>query len=399
MASLIFDVAKDTVKLVKKYNNKLLIEQATAQSEALSGKHIIKLKEPGVLGTVNIRAGGNTSTGQIDDGGATTYTSSDPKQLHYYPKVFFGGLRFGRMLAKQMKSPREGVRLVQEESKNEMERLGALLGKAVFSSKLADVATATTANTSTTTTVTDASGFEIGMTVDVYDDSDGFVEQVTITKIAFDDDYDNATTLTFTGSGTGGACANSWTSSPAYYFRLKGSVSGSTDMDTIENAASATAPLYGQAVTAYNWFGNTKANMGSLSLDKLDQLAVLHSRRRKKDFDRVFMDRVNARRYVKLADSLKRFTPAGGDLRGETSLAYDGVKIVVDENVGNSKIFLINRDDVKLHCFSDFAPDDDEMSKMHLAEGTYDWLLPISGHFALRVERRTGCSVATGITG
>lgn len=403
-SGITWNSATDIPKVVKEYELEMH-EQVMAESTALREGFIKSFERRGVHGTVLVNAGGNGSVRHIGDGGSRAYGGRTPVKKNYYPSILVGGLRIGRSAAHQTQDLEDGVDLVMTEAEAMKSDMGWQNAVAMYDHNLGTVNTATTANTSTTTTVSDASRFEPGMKLDVYDTSNNFVESVTITDVAYADDPGSDATITFSGGGTGGACANSWLTT--HYFELGGT--GNDDgygMVSLADIASDSGAVYGLAATAgYNWRGYLNSATGRLTKAKIENMETVCWQRRKKMATCFITTKLNETRYARIEDDKLTYSQ-GSDLdpRGKGKLAFNGTPIVLDEAVGNSKWFRHYDEDVKVHVFLPLGVDDyrdrsiNDLGRLHSAEDTHDYLLALSMERNLRCVRRSGIGLLDGIT-
>lgn len=398
MSSIIFnsDVTPDLIRRMTPQVN----AQALAVSPALDEGWIPMYDKKGVQGSVMVRAGGNQKTGFIADGGTTSYASKAPKRLKYDAKILYTGLRIGRQAADMTEDIDDGVDLVLDAFEVAKEDMGRQLATAVQGARLGNPTAAVTADTDDSVTVSDTAGFEIQCEFDVYSDADAFVETVLCTDVEYN--ADGTGTVTFVGAGTGGAADNSWTTS--YKFYLKGAApSGGEQITSVEDVC-ADGSLYGQANTAYGWASFLDSTAAVLSRTKLDNLALGRFRLAKKPFDCLLGNSVMEQRLARLEEDQIRYAdPSKGlDRRGEGRLHYKGKPFVVDENIKSTNLILTRKDSLKLHRFQMFAPPGGEKAKrsqMRWAEGTHDYILPMSGYFELRCENRRQVAMCSAISG
>ena len=393
-----FIASSDIPLLLKRWNQKVN-EQSFKAMEAVDGGHIEIIDRDQVRGTVNMRAGGAAGAGWIQDKSAITYGGKDPTQAYYDPCVLFAGFEIGRLAANQTKNVKDGVDLVRDSIDALIGEIQQVLARSIFSSLNSPIRTTTTANSSTTTTLDEPGGLEVGMAMDVYNDSNAFVETVTITNIAYSSDPTADITITFTGGGTGGACANNWTKDTFNaYLHGAGPSAATTDYQMVSfEDITAAANLYGKATTQNNWSGNLDSSTTTLTREAMDALYVLIVRRRKMAPTAIFVDSVNEARYSRLEEDKVRYSAGGAgglDSRGKGKLTFRGVPLIVDENAGQSNVWFHQKKDVKIHRFQKFSPDGSNGGKgevqMITSENTYSYKVPYSGAFNLRVEARAG---------
>lgn len=395
--ALAFDAATDIPLLLKRWNQKVN-EQSFKHMPAIDEGFIEVIDKAQVRGTVNIRAGGATKAGWIADKATIAYGGKDPAQAHYDPAILFAGFEIGRLAADQTENVSDGVDLTKDSLDALIGEIQQVLARSLFSAKIGPIRTATTANSSTTTTLDEPGGLEVGMSMDVYDGSNAFVESVIITNIAIPADLSDIT-ITFSGGGTGLSCASSWTKDTYIaYMHGAGPSAATTDYQMVSfEDVTAAANLYGKSYTANNWSGSLDSTSTELTREVMDNLYINIVRRRKKAPTAIFVDSVNEARYQRLDEDKVRYAAGGKgglDSRGKGRLMYRGIPLVVDENAGASNMWFHQKEDVKLHRFRKFSPDgsnsNKRAAKLIVSEDAYSYKVPYSGAFNLRVQARAG---------
>ena len=231
------------------------------------------------------------------------------------------------------------------------------------------------------------------MTFTVYNGA-SLVESALVTNVAI-----NATT----GVGTITLSANAggaWAAGrDVYLYGAK--ASGMTSLDDV----CAAADLYGVTYTTNDWSGNLDSSTTTLTASALKSLSVLCARRSGKKPSHVLCNSVGEQRLYEAMGDAIRFSPGGNvdDYGGK--LMFDGRPVVVDENCGDSDVYLIDAAQLKLHVFRDFAPELDGMKKPGMGRGgvlvsdsTLDYNAQIYGAFNLRCEQRNGFGRMSGLT-
>ena len=112
--------------LVGRHTNSVVNEQVNLAAPVIGEGVIKKLNKPDKLGVVNVKAGGNSSTGWIADSGTLpTAANVTPTQGTYQPKALLTHLKIPRLAAQLASSADDGIDLVREQ----MESAGADLGR------------------------------------------------------------------------------------------------------------------------------------------------------------------------------------------------------------------------------------------------------------------------------
>ena len=162
--------------LVGRFNNKVVVPQALLSFPALDKKVVTTLKKPTERGTVNVKAGGLSSTGLIADAGTLpTGASNDITQLTYDPTFIMSRLSIPRGGSTISRNPEDGVDVVMEQMETAGRDLGRTLGRAFYKSTLSTPLAAVSSGA--TLTVTDVAGWRIGATVE-HRESGGNLVQV-----------------------------------------------------------------------------------------------------------------------------------------------------------------------------------------------------------------------------
>jgi len=389
----------DINKLVHRFTNSVLNAQALLNCPALEKGYIKRTKRKGVVGNVNIKAGGIDSTGNLADGGTLpTGSSVAPVQAQYNPVIFFSRLSIPRLAAKNVASKEDGIDLVFEEMETVGRDLGRVLGRAIFSSSLGNPATSVTADTDTTFETADPSGFRLGSSIDVYNGST-YIERVIITNVSIPVAGGNAT-ITFEGGGTGGAAANSWTTSYALWLR------GSKENGMVSfSDVCADATLYAKSQNSDEWSGNLDSTTTTLTVAKMRRMSTTIKRRRGQKWTCLLLNSINEERYSNMLLANRRFPSGKMDAVGGMAHEFEGRMLVVDENVGDSDIFYHTDEDVQLHEFYDFAPETDgggspgmNRNAVIVSDDSYTYDVQIAGAFNLRVLRRNGTGHFSALT-
>lgn len=377
--------------LVGRFSNKLVHKQALMSFDALEAGEVQKDDKPTQRGTVNIKAGGLSSTGLIaDDGTLPSGASLDITQLTYDPCWIFGRLRIPRGGAVISNNPEDGVDVVMEQMESVGRDLGRHLGRVFYKSKLEDIATASS-NTSTSATGVfssiDASGYRIGMTVEQRDSSGDLVQTFTIDDITLDADGTNGASITTSADFSATALADG---DDLY---VKGSYANT--FVSLDDAADSSTTVYGQAATALEWKGNEDSTTTTLTAEKLHDLIVNVNRRGDEKPSCLIMNPLNEARLYETMDDEIRYVGNKMDQYG-LQMTFKGLKVCVDRNVPDTHIFVHNKRAARLHQFREFGPDFDGGKKPGMSRGavivsdtTFSYDVQLFGGFQGRfLERR-----------
>tara|TARA_R110000751_G_scaffold20073_1_gene59219 strand:- start:4469 stop:5881 length:1413 start_codon:yes stop_codon:yes gene_type:complete len=178
-------------------------------------------------------------------------------------------------------------------------------------------------------------------------------------------------------------------------------------MVSLAQCASNNA-LYQMPTPPSAYTGNTSTISSQLTMSAMRDMSTKIKRRCGYGWHMLVMNSVNLQRYFQIGivgagDNFMNFLPgqttqdADG---GKVMPTFQGMPIVVDENVSDHDIFYFNKDDVKLAEFKDFAPDQDGGSGAHgMVDRTklvYD--TQIWGMYNMRVQRRNSMGLITGIS-
>jgi hypothetical protein len=381
----------------------------------------------------------------------------------YLPKVFFTRLSIPRGAAHLADGGRDGVRLVREELEVAGRQLGKVLGQAVFAAPVATVfATGVTApgvtpgavGVANANTTVQAGGAAAGTQLAV-DTIAGLYEgqflslptaaaangtSVQITEIVYNEnEWPDGSALTFTaGAYTGFTIRVSQADAAAAATTTQGTGiavgppiapvspggTGLLSQQTGGNNAAGTAyeliapdpmvslgeaagnaAMYAMPTPPAAYTGNTQVLNGALTASAMRDMSTTIKRRAGYGWHMLVMNSNNLQRYF---ENTIATTAALNFLPGETTKDSDGgsavpmfqgLPIVVDENVDDNRIYFFNKDDIKLAEFKDFGPDQDGTNSHGMVDRTkliYD--TQIWGMYNMRVQRRNSMGMISGIT-
>jgi hypothetical protein len=383
--------------IIGRWNNSKVVPQANLAAPLVGEGVIKKLNKPNQRGIINVKGGGLASTKFIGDGGTLPAGASKTiAQVSYDPVAIFTRLDIPRIGAAISANPEDGVDVVLEQMKTAGEDLGQKLGRGIYKSSLGSPA-AQVDPADTTFDVADASGFREGMSVDVYNSSEVYLETVVILDVALPVSGD--ATVTFSGGGTGGGAASTWATSAVLY------MAGSKEDSLVSlTDACAASTLYGKAVTSDEWSGNLDATTTTFTPEALKSLLVRVRKRRQKKPSHVLCSPVGEQRIYQSMDDEIRYVSGKMDQYG-LKLAFDGLPVFVDENCPDASVFLFQKEDISLHCYREFAPDMDGGKKgsmnravVIVSEDKLSYDVQIWGAYQLRVERRNGSAHMSALT-
>jgi hypothetical protein len=391
--------------LVGRFTNSVVNEQAN-NAAPLIGKGIIKkLNKPDKVGIVNIKAGELASVKFLADG-ATLPVGGDklPVQGTYLPVGLLERITIPRMSAALASSTDDGIDIVKEQMETAGKTLGRQLERGIFGSQIGSP-TATVNAASTTFTVADVSPFRVGMAFEVYNGStaiEGTSEAtlLRVVSIAYSETGDS--TITFSGSNAGGNAVQ-WLTT--YTFHLRGSKDSGAQMVSLADVCG-TSTLYGVAATSNEWSGNVDSTSQPLTAGLLRQAITTVVRRRGEKPGVIVSNRKNEERYSNGLLNNRRFMSGTMDAVGGGAFEIEGIPWFTTENIGDSELLMLNKDDLKLHVFRDFSPDFDgqaskgmNRSAMIVSDSSFVYDVQVWGAFNLRAERRNGCYRFSAING
>ncbi len=384
--------------LVGRYNNKVVVPQALLSFPALDKKVVKTLKKPTERGTINVKAGGLSSTGLIADAGTLpTAASNDITQLTYDPTFIMSRLSIPRGGSTISRSPEDGVDVVMEQMETSGRDLGRTLGRAFFKSTLSTPAAAV--STGADLVVTDVAGWRIGATVEHRESGGNLVQEFTVSSITLNADGTNGGTVT-TSADFSVADKDVATTDVMY---LKGAQANT--FISMHTAASADDSLYGQAVTALEWKGNEDTSTATFSPEALRVLFTNTQRRGGEKPTHVLCNALNEQRIYESMDDEIRYIGKKMDQYG-MSLAFNGTPVFVDDNCPDTHIFLHNSRVAQLHCFREFAPDFDGDKKpgmsraaVIVSDTTFTYDVQIWGSYQGRYTERRCLGLMSAITG
>lgn len=386
--------------LVGRFSNKLVHKQALMSFDALD-KGVVQVdNKPDQRGTVNIKAGGLSSTGFISDAGTLpTGDSNDIIQLTYDPAFLFSRLEIPRGGAMISNNPSDGVDIVRELMESAGRDLGRHLGRAFYKRKVETIATASS-NTSTNADGTfssiDASQYRIGMTLEHRDSSGTLKATGEVTDITLNSDGTNGGTIDTDLDFSAEALANTdvlW---------AKGTYDNA--FISLDDMADSSDSLYGQAATAYEWKGNDDSTTTTLTAEKLHDVLVNVERRGDDMPDCLIMNPLNRARLYETMDDEIRYTGANMDQYGK-SLTFEGLPIVVDRNCPDTHIFIFNKRHARIHQYREFGPEFDGDAKKGMSRGAvlvsptkFTWDVQLVGAFQGRCTSRRSLGKMDALT-
>ncbi len=385
--------ANETMALAKRRGADEVQEQTNSKAPALAEGGAIKyIKEPGVVGFVNVTSGGNGSGGFVSDGRTLpTGESSDVTQLSYNARYLYNRLLLPRGGLEQL-SRREGVRMALVQLKKSAGQAVRQRARAFFGGSLGSPAATVTAS-STTFTTADPSGFRNGDKIECRE-SDGTLRQIVqITNVAVASGTGNST-VTFTP-------ANSvqWETSDVLYIRGQYS-NGITSVTDVHAAAS----LYGHSQTADDWSGNLDSSTSTLSETAIRDLFDVCIVRSGEEPDCLVMHPQTCSTYMELFHTDMRFTSGGKNDYYGFKPTFDGKPIHRDPNFQKSNVLLHNEEDVKIHEFRPFGPASDGdakksgMAAAQLSPTSFAWDIQMHQSIQTAVQCRNSSALMTGIT-
>ncbi len=427
--------------LVARFGNSVVQEEANLAAPTVGKGTIKKEKQSGTVGIVNVKAGGLHSTEFITDSGdLPTGANVDIKQMAYHPKALFTRLSVPRISALTAISKQDGVNLVREQMQSAGADLGRVLGRALFSSPLANI---TAAGSSVVTALGevqfntvdgDVSGYRVGSRTDGFGAAgQSFEFSVDITGVNVS--LAGVPTLGMVtgivrfmaGNATGDPAGSIVATGPTLIAAdsnpsLQGAVvvnTGTPDekgMCSLLDAASPTLDPFaagtgllgstgnysgiGGVTTEYT--GNTIVNAapaGALALEKLDELSQTIKRKSGKTWTHTIVNSTMFHAYMALLVSNRQFI--GGSQKNDASVAdgtYEGKPIQIDENMADGKILLFNDKDVKLAEWRNFEPDSDGKDAAMVSRSKFEYDTQIFGMYNLRILRRHCLGTLTGVT-
>ena len=449
--------ATEIGSLLARFGNQIVNEQVNFACPFVGNGHIQKIKHSHEQGVVRVRqSDGLSSTVQITDGSdlpdgdSVGFTHGT-----YLPKIFFTRLWIPRGSAHLAAGGRDGVRLVREELDVAGRQLGKLLGKAVFKAPItlgvraALAGTTWTVNTAagaapnilvgtpaapvdTEIWVTSIAGLYEGQYLDIRDNA-GALQQVQVKSIEYKVNTPQTAGDTLAGAAgiaygvygitvTNRGAAITYNGvgidAPATVVRIANDgeiqvqesgtdVSGSLDPMVSLADAAGNGALYGMPTPPSAYTGNENTLSGPLTTSAMRDMSTIIKRRAGYGWHMLVMNSENLQRYfqtgiVGAADAFMNFLPgqtkqdADG---GKVMPTFQGMPIVVDENVSDHNIFYFNKDDIKLAEFKEFSPDNDGGNGGHgMVDRTklvYD--TQIWGMYNLRVQRRNSMGMLAGI--
>tara|TARA_R110000824_G_scaffold44207_13_gene128763 strand:- start:3646 stop:5025 length:1380 start_codon:yes stop_codon:yes gene_type:complete len=442
--------------LLARFGNQIVNEQVNWATPFVGNGHIQKIKHTHELGIVRMRdSDGLQSTGQIEDGGTLPAGKNVSfEKGSYQPKIFFTRLSIPRAAAHLAAGGRDGVRLVKEEVEVAGRQLGQVLGQAVFESPImtmygpaasATIATAAAsigfgAGATIEIKVPSLAGLYISQFLGITDSVGGRHENIEVVGMSSQINTKvDGTALTDTNgkqlaagfysiqlknnglaigavniggvtdpvaAGVPGVDAPG--TSALFIQKLTAAPTVAASMEPMTSLADCYANatgLYG--ITNGNWTGNTQTLLNGLSIKAMRDMSTNIKRRAGGSWHMLVMNSSALQRYFETGvtgpnDTFTNWLP-GQTMKdadgGSTMPTFQGLPIVIDENVNDRDIYYFNKDDVKLAEFKDFATDSDTSSGSHgmvdrqsLIYDTQIW-----GMYNMRCTRRNSGGRLTNI--
>jgi hypothetical protein len=372
------------------------IEEQTAMDAPFYAKHLKKRFRKQAAIVVPIKSGGVSSMMWLLDGGNLPDRASISfNRTTTYAKVMLARVGFGRQALEELNGVDDAADLFDETLESVAAQFAKLRGKAAIQKDLGSPSSVTNA---TTIVVADPSGWTNGDSVDRENAAGTYQDTRTVDNVAYNTDGTFGATITLSAGNGATPLATD------VFYPRGASANAPTALDT----AAAAAALYGMAATQRDWSANRINSVGTLSLDEMRVLSVIHHRRRGRGHDISLTAPENAKRYSDLNIAQRRFTP-GEALEGSEKVmpTFEGKKIVVDPNCSTTQWYLLTMADfywhqtVKLHASKD-GP------KGGVSPGMVQTLIPTDSFVVelqawetgeLIVRRRSGISLLDGITG
>jgi hypothetical protein len=390
--------------LVGRFTNSVVTEQANLEAPLIGSGKLKKVVKKDKVGIVNIKAGEMRGVKFLADGQTLPLGGQIlPLQGTYLPVVLFGRVDIPRMAAALASSTEDGVDIVMEQMDTLGKTLGRTQGRAVFGSQIGAPSATVTAATTFTPASNDTAPFRVGQYIEVWNATtaiEGTTEADLIQVTAVDHE---TKVVTFVASGLAGVNTVPWLST--YTIHLRGSKASNAAMVSLADVASKTGALYGQPANGQDWSGNTiDLAGGSLSTDAFRNAIDLSVRRRGVKPSLIVCNRVNERRYSDTLLNNRRFANGKMDAVGDSGFEVEGIPFFLDENCGDIDVYMMPKDDIKLHVFRDFAVDFDgqaakgmNRSAMMVSDTQFAYDVQVWGAFNLRAERRNGLMRITNI--
>ena len=436
--------------LLARFGNEIVNDQVNLATPFVGNGHIQKIKHTHEQGIVRIRASdGLASTGQLSDGaGLPDGENVSFQSGSYLPKIFFTRLWIPRGAAHLAAGGRDGVRLVREELEVAGRQLGKVLGQAVFRAPIctfvdqaggvvpAAGATRAVVAGDEDFLVTTIAGLYEGQTVQIVDNAANLLT-ATVKGINYNlNETFSGTAVTYTGAAefgvfgiqltfTGGATvgeagvdANNELDAGAAANLGTLSVPNRGPESTTPSTLQANDPmvslsqaygngaLYGITNSAYT--GTTKTVNGPLTGAVMRDVSTAIKRRAGYGWHMLVMNSNMIQNYFEnVVIATGPSSPALNYLPGQTTKDIDGgatvptfqgMPIVIDENVDDHLMYYFNKDDIKLAEFKEFSPDQDSSNAHGMVDRSrliYD--TQIWGMYNMRVQRRNSGGQLTGL--
>jgi hypothetical protein len=400
----------DISSLVGRYANDRVEEQVNLNAPYMN--MVDKLKQPGLVGIVNIKKGGLDSTGWIADSGSLPLGASvQPEQGTYLPKFMYSRLLIPRGAATLSTGKKDGINIVFEQ----LDTAGADLARQACSGLINDttLVTLTTAQATQlatagpTLTVPKSAPFRVGQIIERRDNDTAqtLEEYMRVTNVAIDDDGVSHT-LTLDREVAVFPSGNGATGVPAAGDTLHALGAFQNAPVSLSEVADATGTVYGHAAEG-DWSGNEKAAGGNLTVQQMRDMDTVAARRRGQRTDFILANSRTRQLYSDTLLDQRRYHPGSKmDATGGVEIDFEGKPVKCDENVSDDTLFGVKKSDIKIHEFVPFGTDGDGDPKnnnskghMQVSQSTFDYDGQMWGAVNTRCTRRNGLWKITGITG
>jgi hypothetical protein len=400
----------DISALVGRYGNERVEEQVNLNAPYMN--MVDKLKQPGLVGIVNIKKGGLDSTGWIADSGTLPLGDSvQPEQGTYLPKFMYSRLLIPRGAATLSTGKKDGINIVFEQ----LDTCGADLARQACSGLINDTtlftidtaAAGSLATAGTTFVAPRSAPFRVGQILERRDNDTAqtLEEYMRVTNVAIDDDgvshtitVDRSISVFSSGNGAAGV--------PAVGDTLHALGAFANAPVSLSEVADSTGTVYGHTATG-DWSGNEKAAGGNLTVQQMRDMDTVAARRRGQRTDFVLANSRTRQLYSDTLLDQRRYHGGGKmDATGGVEIDFEGKPVKVDENVSDDTLFGVKKSDIKIHEFVPFGTDGDGEAKnsnskghVQVSQSTFDYDSQMWGAVNTRCTRRNGLWKITGITG
>ena len=157
-------------------------------------------------------------------------------------------------------------------------------------------------------------------------------------------------------------------------------------------------------MTSVGWKGNDDSTTTTLTPEALKTIITNIRRRGGGKPTCIILGAINATRLYEAMDGGIRYINGKLD-QYDYTMTFDGLPVVIDDNVPDTHIFVHNKDAVQLHCMREINPDFDGAKKpgysraaVQLSQSKLTYLCDIWGMYQNRCNSRRSVGMLSALT-